>query len=125
MVEKQLQKRILVVDDDEDVQTLVGSILGDTGYEVDWARDGGEALAKIQQTHTDLVVLDLMMPGMDGWGVLDRLRSLRSRPRVVILSAYVDSATCARAVRAGAAGCVAKPFQIPDLVLTCREALAG
>ena len=66
-------KRILVVDDEEDVQILVCRILKDAGYEVDSAADGGEAIQKVRGRRPDLVILDLMMPGVDGWGFFEHL----------------------------------------------------
>ena len=113
-------KRILVVDDERDLRTFVAAIFDDLGYVVECAEDGAEALEKMMATPPDLVVLDLMMPVMDGWGVLDRLREMTLRPPVVILSAFAD---CQRAIKAGAAGCLSKPFRLQDLVGTCENAL--
>src|SRR5262245_31128282 len=67
-------KRILVVDDERDLRTFVAEIFDNLGYVVECAEDGAEALAKMESSSPDLVVLDLMMPVIDGWGVLDRLR---------------------------------------------------
>jgi len=118
--EAQSPKRILVVDDERDLRTFVAGIFGDLGYVVECAEDGAEALAKMESTPPDLVVLDLMMPILDGWGVLDRLRAMTRHPPVVILSAYAD---CPRAISAGAAGCISKPFRLKDLVGTCENLL--
>ncbi len=74
MSEAARRKRILVVDDEEDVQVLVSRILKDAGYEVDRASDGGEAIERFRANRPDLIVLDLMMPGIDGWGVLQHLK---------------------------------------------------
>jgi CheY-like chemotaxis protein len=115
-----LPKRVLVVDDEKDVQDFVSLILRDTGYDVDCAGDGREALEKVEADPPDLVVLDLMMPVMDGWGFLEHLRKIPDPPAVVILSAAPDDW---RALRAGAWECLAKPFQARDLVDTCRRAL--
>jgi DNA-binding response OmpR family regulator len=115
-------KRILVVDDERDVRTLVAHILVDQGYEVDQAGDGREALDKIQASRPDLVVLDLMMPDVDGWQVLRELQALEVRPRVVVLSAFGDAK---RVTDAGAVGFLAKPFRFAQLVDTCQRALAS
>src|SRR5512134_3653799 len=101
-------KRILVVDDERDVRSLVCHILIDQGYEVEQAVDGRDALAKIQAHPPDLVVLDLMMPELDGWQVLRELQGFAVRPRVVVLSAFGD----VRGVtEAGAVGFLPKPFR--------------
>jgi two-component system, OmpR family, alkaline phosphatase synthesis response regulator PhoP len=60
-------KRVLVVDDEEFVRLLVAQILGRAGYELDFAADGEAALARVEAWRPDLVILDLMMPGMNGW----------------------------------------------------------
>jgi CheY-like chemotaxis protein len=94
-------KRILVVDDDEDVQVLVCRILRDAGFEVDSAHDGATALGGSPGRRPDLVVLDLMMPGIDGWGVLERMRDMPKPPPVVVLTARTDFGTFTRRVREG------------------------
>lgn len=114
--------RALVVDDEKDVKDFVSLVLEDGGFAVDCAGDGFEALDKIAATHPDVVVLDLMLPGIDGWGVLHRLRRLPHAPPVVILSAYADGA---RALKAGAAACLSKPFLPGELLGACRRATAA
>ena len=118
--------RVLVVDDERDVQALVSMVLERQGYEVELASDGREALAKIDARRPDLVVLDLMMPEIDGWGVLERLRGHSAPPRVVLLSAYAhDPTTRQRGLDAGAWECLGKPFRLPELITTCQKALNG
>lgn len=112
--------RILVVDDDDTVRQLVSRILGASGYAVDAAGNGEDALERIRAGHPDLVVLDLMMPVLDGWGVLCRLRGMPDRPPVIILSAVED---CRRAMQEGAAGCLQKPVHLKQLLDACRRVL--
>ena len=117
--------RVLVVDDERDVQALVRMVLERQGYEVEAASDGREALQKIGEHRPDLVVLDLMMPEIDGWGVLERLRDTDAPPRVVLLSAYAhDPKVLQRGAEAGAWACLGKPFKLPELIATCEQALA-
>jgi CheY-like chemotaxis protein len=116
-------KRILVVDDEEDVQVLVCRILRDVGYEVDAASGGREAIEKIAEAKPDLLVLDLMMPGIDGWGVLEHLRKVPDAPPVVVVTARADYASFARGVREGASAYVFKPFRFHELVATCQKVL--
>jgi CheY-like chemotaxis protein len=116
-------KRILVVDDEEDVRILVCRILRDLEYDVDSAAEGSEAILKIRERRPDLLILDLMMPGMDGWGVLKALRELPDPPPIVVLTALADYATFTRAVREGAAAYVSKPFRFHELVATCQGVL--
>jgi CheY-like chemotaxis protein len=116
-------KRILVVDDEEDVQLLVCRILRDVGYDVDSASDGGEAIEKISARRPDLLVLDLMMPGIDGWGVLEHLRRVPDAPPVVVVTARADYSSFTRGVKEGAAAYVFKPFRFHELVATCQKIL--
>jgi len=117
------RQKILVVDDEEDVQVLVSRILRDAGYEVTRASDGQEAIDKLGVERTDLIVLDLMMPGVDGWGVLDFLRTQKDPPPVVIVTARTDYATFARGIREGGTAFVCKPFRFHELVATCQRLL--
>jgi two-component system response regulator MprA len=112
--------RVLVVDDEEDVRDLVARVLEDAGYLVDVAGDGHDALARIDSARPDLIVMDLMMPHLDGWGLLRRLRAHSDRPNVVVLSAALDP------TRLHAEGVTAfhpKPFAIRDLLQVCAAAL--
>jgi CheY-like chemotaxis protein len=122
-VNETIHKRILVVDDEEDVRVLVCRILRDVGYAVDSAGEGGEALAKIREQRFDLMILDLMMPGIDGWGVLGGLRQIPSPPPVVVMTALADYPTFSRVVKEGAAAYVCKPFRFHELVATCQGVL--
>jgi CheY-like chemotaxis protein len=115
-------KKVLVVDDETDVQEFLALILGDHGFEVACAGQGEEALEKIEALQPDLVVLDLMMPVMDGWGVLERLKRVPDRPAVIVLTAYPDEW---RAFKAGAWELLQKPFEPAELVATCQRALAS
>ena len=113
-------KQVLVVDDEKDVQDFIRMVLESAGYAVRSAGDGKEALGAIESDPPDLVVLDLMMPVMDGWGLLERLRRIPNPLAVVILSAFPDEW---RALRAGAWECLAKPFDRSHLLATCARAL--
>ena len=114
-------KRILVVDDEEDVQILVSRILRDAGYEVDRASDGKQAIDRLDASMPDLIVLDLMMPVVDGWGVLQHLQTKKDAPPVVIVTARTDYATFARGIREGGTAFVCKPFRFHELVATCQR----
>jgi DNA-binding response OmpR family regulator len=117
--------RILLVDDEEEVQTLVGWVLRDLGYDVDLAASGPEALQHVEAARPDLVLLDLVLPGTTGWAVLDSLRQTEGAPPVVLVTVCGDAATVVRAVRQGVAACVFKPFPVQDLVTTCERVLRG
>jgi CheY-like chemotaxis protein len=116
-------RRVLVVEDEEDIKILIKRLLLSVGHDVDTADEGGEALRKVETSRPDLIVLDLIMPGVDGWEVLRRLRALAHPPPVVILTGRGDYATFARGVREGAAAYVVKPFRFHELVATCQRVL--
>jgi len=116
--------RVLVVDDERDVRTLVCHILVDQGYEVDSAVDGREALEKIRAGAPDLVVLDLMMPEVDGVAVLRvrRNEDLAPDTRILILTAKTDTQDAVWCWELGADEYVTKPVD-PDRLLRTGLAL--
>jgi CheY-like chemotaxis protein len=108
-------RRILVVDDDASIRTFVQSALADTGYEVKLAVNGQQALDEVARDRPHLILLDVRMPGVDGWEVLDALRSAAGdqTPVVVMTAEYSGQE---RALASGAQGYLAKPFELDDLL---------
>jgi CheY-like chemotaxis protein len=115
--------RLLAVDDEEAICQLVTRLLSRAGWETDYARDGAAALAKIAARRPDVVVLDVMMPGVDGLEFLRRLREQPEPPAVVATTGLADYATFAALVRGGAAAYLAKPFEARELVEVCERVL--
>ena len=118
-------KRILVVDDDRNIRFLAERILTGAGYRVEFATDGEEAVAKILGSPPDLVILDLTLPALDGWGVLQRLKDVADRPPVVVLTAHGDYGALPGQVREAATAYLTKPFSLRQLVSTCEGILAA
>ncbi|MFX5821138.1 response regulator, partial [Acinetobacter baumannii] len=85
------------------------------GHEVVLARTGEEAWESLSQGAFDLLVLDLMLPGMDGFAVLERAKALPQRPKVLVLTARGQEADRAKALALGAEAFMAKPFATQDL----------
>jgi two-component system, chemotaxis family, chemotaxis protein CheY len=115
------QRRVLVVDDDDGVRELLTLMLGGAGYEVRAARDGAEALGELGSWQADLILLDMMMPVMDGWTFRqEQLASeqLASIP-VVVLSAVHDAQR--EAEKLGVAAVMAKPFDLNALLITVHR----
>ena len=106
---------ILVVDDDEDIRALVGELLERAGHVVIKAPDGESALKLFYSRQPDLVVLDVSMPGLDGWEVLNRIRELSDVP-VLMLTARAEELEKVRGLRAGADDYVTKPFGRQELL---------
>lgn len=108
-------RRILVVDDDPDIRGLVRELLDRRGFLVTEAQDGQEALRAFYTERPDLVVLDVAMPGLDGWQTLERIRELSDVP-VVMLTAKATELEKTRGLRAGADDYVTKPFGRQELL---------
>jgi CheY-like chemotaxis protein len=117
------RRRILVVDDEAELRRLLAWILTDLGHEIETAVDGAEALELIHQRAPDLMILDILMPRVDGWGVLRAMSVLPERPPVLVLTGLVDYPSFLRAVREGASAFLVKPFRFQDLVSICERML--
>jgi DNA-binding response OmpR family regulator len=113
---------VLIVDDEPQVVWVIEFGLQDEGYETLRAHDGIEALDQIERHHPALMVLDVMMPRMDGWTVLERLAELsaQERPRVVMVTALASASDRKRARLLGAEAFVSKPFDMEHLVAVLR-----
>jgi DNA-binding response OmpR family regulator len=109
------ERRILVVDDDADIRGLVRELLERRGFAVAEAADGKQALQEMYAGRPDLVVLDVSMPGLDGWTTLERIRELSDVP-VVMLTARSAELEKTRGLRAGADDYVTKPFGRQELL---------
>jgi CheY-like chemotaxis protein len=107
-------KRVLVVDDDPDIRELLFTALEDEGFDVVPAANGREALAIIRTFRPDVIVLDLMMPVMDGWQFASELRARDEDIPLVLLSAANDLPTHAKAL--AAAEVIEKPFELAELL---------
>lgn len=120
--------RVLVVDDNADIRGVTARVLKHFGHhDVITAADGAEALKILERQRVDLVLLDLAMPGMDGLGVLERLRGANGRPRVPVLmfSAISGDRERRRALELGVAGFLTKTRAGPDeLTSRIEECLA-
>jgi CheY-like chemotaxis protein len=113
----------LVVEDEEEVQILVGRILQSAGHMVDMVSDGAEALEKIRADPPDLIILDLRMPGVDGWTVLDQLAKTADAPPIVVLTGLDDADSFRRGIGGGGTAYVIKPFRFHELLATCQRVL--
>ena len=116
--------QLLVVDDDEDIRALLRLVLERAGYEVDDQADGRAALRAFHQGNHDLVLLDVTMPGLDGWELLERIRDLSEVP-VLMLTARDTEPDRVRGLRGGADDYVSKPFDREDSSPASRRCFAG
>src|SRR5438067_8155108 len=118
-----MAETILVVDDDPTVSDVVRRYLERAGYSVTLAGDGRDALAAYERVRPDLVVLDLMLPGIDGLEVCRRLRSTPAGVPIVMLTALGEEADRVLGLQLGADDYVTKPFSPRELVLRVQSVL--
>ena len=111
--------RILLIEDQADLHRIIREMLEEDGYAVDSANDGNAGLAKAMTYEYDAIVLDLMLPKMDGWEVLDRLRQRKNSP-VLILSALDQARERCRGLDEGADDYLTKPFSHEELLSRLR-----
>src|SRR2546422_8959049 len=111
--------RILIVEDEPDLLAGLAKALREEGYAVDTAADGEEGLYKAESWDYDAIVLDVMLPKLDGWGVLQRLRKTKKTP-VLMLTARDASRDRVRGLDTGADDYVVKPFDLSELLARLR-----
>src|SRR5688572_6387255 len=113
---------ILTVDDAASIRDLVDMVFTDLGYQVTKSEGGREAIECLQKARPDLVLLDLLMPEVDGWKVLDFITTLPDPPAVVIVSAHTEIEP-GRRLPFCVGGYVPKPFDLGQLTSTCEAVL--
>ncbi len=119
----QSRGQVLVVDDEESIRGLLKGALEEAGYHVTTAADGEEALDKVSRQETEVMLLDIRMPGLSGLDVLRKVMGDYPDTSVVMVSAVADAATVVDAMKAGAYDYVTKPFNLDDVALRVRNAL--
>jgi DNA-binding response OmpR family regulator len=115
--------RVLVVEDDPDLLVVLRVNLEGAGLETMLASDGRTAIARIAAERPDAVLLDVMLPGIDGWSVLEHLHDRRDPVPVVVCSAKKNTEDMARAEQLGAVAYLVKPFDIDRLVDAVTQAV--
>jgi CheY-like chemotaxis protein len=113
---------VLVADDDAQICRLLRAALTSAGYEVDTAEDGNAALEAIERRKPDLVILDMVMPRLNGWGVLRRLSGLDAPPVIAVSGEYQPASALKTAVHC-VRGYAIKPLRMQTLVHTCAQIL--
>ena len=106
--------RLLVIEDDPDTLTVIETLLGHSGHQVIPASDGRSGLRMLHETHPDVLILDIGLPVMDGWQVLERVRDISDLP-IMILTGRGQETEKVRGLRAGADDYLVKPFSKAEL----------
>jgi DNA-binding response OmpR family regulator len=114
--------RVLVIEDDADIALGVRTVLGRSGFEVTTAAEGREGLRIFHSEHPDIVVLDVGLPRMDGWTVLERIRELSEVP-VLMLTSHGHESDKVRGLHGGADDYMTKPFGNAELVARVQALL--
>lgn len=117
-----MKKRILIVDDDASVRESLKKILEDTSYDVAVATDGADGEQKLKEQAYDLLILDLNMPGRDGWDVLNCASAAHPLLPVIIITGMYDQLDTT--VIPGVASLLKKPLDVPPLLKVIEELLA-
>jgi DNA-binding response OmpR family regulator len=115
--------KVLIVEDEPDMLLLLRINLEQAGFDASLAADGATAMRRIASERPDVIMLDLMLPVMDGWAVLADLGTREVAPPVIVCSAKGSPRDLARAFELGAAEYVTKPFDMEDVLDTVRSVL--
>lgn len=113
------RKVVVVVDDTDEIRALIAETLTEEGYSVVLAANGAEALTIVESTEPALILLDLNMPVLDGWGFAQTLAERALNIPIVILTAAGNAARHAKDL--GAVGYIGKPFALDDLLSTVKR----
>ena len=118
LIKVALKQIILVIDDDKEIRQLLKAILTEAGYDVRTTISGEDGLASVRAARPDLILADIEMPGLDGYGFTERLRSdeLLSKLPLILVTAHNKVKDIAKGLRLGADDHVAKPFDSRELI---------
>jgi DNA-binding NtrC family response regulator len=116
-------RRILVADDEEIMRDVLSDLLSSESYKVDLAENGFQALEMIREREYEVILLDLMMPELDGLQVLERLKTMENSPMAVVLTAFGSIEKAVKATKLGAFDFITKPFKNDELLLSVKNAM--
>ncbi|MGA9120892.1 MAG: response regulator [Bacteroidota bacterium] len=119
-----MAQRLLYADDEEPLRELVKSHLSLEGFDVETVSDGKEAVEMLDKQQFDLVLLDLRMPRMDGFAVLQYLTKRQNPPPVIMLTGVDDLAVASQCIKLGAADYLTKPYNFHELIDSVERVLA-
>jgi DNA-binding response OmpR family regulator len=121
-MDEDVAERILVVEDEPEFADLLALWIARAGYEPVTASSGAEALRQFYERHPDLVILDVALPGLDGWQVIERIREF-SRVPILLVTARSSEADKVRGLKLGADDYITKPVSFPELMARVEAAL--
>jgi diguanylate cyclase (GGDEF)-like protein len=115
--------RILVVDDEELMREFLHEVLKDEGYAIERAASGKEALKKMSASEYDIVLTDIVMPELDGLGVVAATKELPYHPSVIVMTGYASMETAVESMKLGAADYITKPFNIDQIRIIVKNTI--
>lgn len=114
---------LLIVDDDINLCTVLQEELIEVGYEAQFVSNGDNALSFLENNRVDLILLDLKMPGKNGFDVLKEMHEKKIDIKVIVLTAYADVKSAIESARMGANDFISKPYDFDELLITIRKVL--
>lgn len=114
---------ILIVDDDKNLCSVLREELSEVGYDAEFVNNGDDAFSFIVKKPVDLILLDLKMPGKDGFDVLKELEMKEIKTKVIVLTAYADVKSAIDSAKMGASDFISKPYDFDELLITIRKVL--
>lgn len=117
-------KKVLIIDDDDDLRSNLREVLRRQGHQVETASSGEAAIEKAAKTRFDLVLVDLIMPGMNGLEVLGELKKISPKSKIIMMTAFATIDNAVEAMKKGASDYLSKPFKIEDLDAAVKRTLA-
>src|SRR5690606_115286 len=118
-----MRESLLVIDDDDKITSMLRRSLAFEGYKINTASNGEEGLQKLMEEEPDLILLDIMMPGIDGWEVCRRIRESGSNVPILMLTAKDEVASRVKGLDIGADDYLVKPFALEELLARVRALL--
>jgi DNA-binding NtrC family response regulator len=114
---------ILIVDDDISLCTALKDELLEVGYSVDYVNTGDDAFQYLSGNPVDLLLLDLKMPGTDGFDILKKINEQSIKSKIIVLTAYADVKSAIDSAKMGASDFISKPYDFDELLITIRKVL--
>ncbi|MCL5062081.1 MAG: response regulator [Nitrospirae bacterium] len=117
------KRKILIVDDEEVIRTNLSELLKENGYFTDAAVSGRQAIERVTYGDFDIVLLDLMMPVMDGMETLKEIKKIRPKTKVIMITAFATVENAVDAIKNGANDYIPKPYIANELLSTIRRVI--
>ena len=116
--------RIMVIDDDEEMRSLLKDFFDEEGFETESASNGADALRKLTKDHFDLIITDIRMPGLTGLDILPRIKRLKPKTPVIVITAFGSDQVYRKSLERGATAFLEKPVHFDQLRMLIHETVS-